>query len=507
MLRSDLFEVAPAPPIVGVAPRLPRHVEPADGEALFSWIAQLGRELGLPARALCAHAFGADTTKAPDWWRRPGAGILMRIAGRTGLPLERLQAMTLTGWVTAFGDEDDDRFGAGRWRGRAPSRRRMAICPLCLADGARPNLQLAWMLGWTGICSCHGIVLERTCPSCGKMLRLPNFNATKPLDLFACGRCGASLKSAAVHGAHMRTIELQDALIEGKRTGTTALPGLGTLDWRTTVALADVLLAMVWVEGANERRQRLFARIAGELRPTGRDPVTTPWTSNYGGLLILAWLFGDLEARLRAAVATLCGPHLDGLLARVSYMDDDLRGRLAPLLAGAVAKPAATRRAWRPWIDSLPESAAVLRERAARERYKHRRQRLTAFAELRDGVPIDEVAAKIGAAPKSIYRWLHRGTATGLEAALERPTGKPGLSSAQAEALGQWIAADRRRQGRRIVAAKTSELFGIDLNLDAASKLLAKHRRAKPGRRRRLWGPKHGPRRAAGPNHDPVPCP
>jgi|HubBroStandDraft_6_1064221.scaffolds.fasta_scaffold114792_1 transposase len=507
VLRSDLFEVAPAPPIAGAAPRLPRHVEPAAGEVLFSWVAQLGRELGLPARAFCAHAFGADMTKAPDWWRRPGANLLMRIASRTGLPRQRLQAMTLTGWVTAFGDEDDDRFGAGRWRGRAPGRRHMAICPRCLAEAARPNLQLTWILGWTGVCSRHGIVLERACPSCWKSLRPTNFTATKLSDLFACRRCGASLKSAAAHGAHVRAVELQDALIEGKRTGATALPGLGTLDWRTTIALADVLLAMVWVEGANERRQRLFARIANDLGPTGRDPVTTPWTSNYGGLLILAWLFEDLEARLRAAVAILCGPRLDGLLARVGYIDDDLRGRLAPLLAGAVAKPAKNRRAWRPWIDGLPENAAVLRERATRERYRHRRQRLTAFAELKDGVSIKEAAAKIGVAPKSIYRWLRRGAANGLEAALERPTGKPALCGAQAEALGQWIAADRRRQGRRIVAAKASELFAIDLNLDAASKLLAKHRRAKPGRRRRLWGPKHGPRRKAGSTHDPAPCP
>lgn len=82
VLRSDLFEVAPAPPIAGAAPRLPRHVEPAAGEVLFSWVAQLGRELGLPARAFCAHAFGADMTKAPDWWRRPGANLLMRIASR-----------------------------------------------------------------------------------------------------------------------------------------------------------------------------------------------------------------------------------------------------------------------------------------------------------------------------------------------------------------------------------------------------------------------------------------
>src|ERR1700723_2375541 len=173
VLRSDLFEVAPAPPIAGAAPRLPRHVEPAAGEVLFSWVAQLGRELGLPARAFCAHAFGADMTKAPDWWRRPGANLLMRIAIRTGLPRQRLQAMTLTGWVTAFGDEDDDRFGAGRWRGRAPGRRHMAICPRCLADARA-----------TGSCSSAPVRLVGS--RCGQRTSPQPSCPT----LFACRRCG-----------------------------------------------------------------------------------------------------------------------------------------------------------------------------------------------------------------------------------------------------------------------------------------------------------------------------
>ena len=505
MLRSDLFEVAPAPHGAGAVLRLPRHVEPVDGEALFSWVAQLGRALELAPRAFCTHAFGVDVAKAPDWWRRPVLGVLLRIASRTGIPPERLQAMTLTGWETAFGDEDDDRFGSGRWRGRTSGRRgNMAICPCCVAEAARPNLQLTWTLGWTGVCSRHGVMLDSTCPCCGKMLQTPKLSAAEPFDLFACRRCGASLKGAAVRGAHAGAVELQDALIEGKRTGMTVLPGMGPLDWRATIALADVLLAMVWVEGANERRQRLFARIARELRPTGLDPAPLPWTANYGGLVILAWLLGDLEARLRCAVAILCAPHLGGLLARVPDMDDDLRSRLAPLLAGAVAKPAETRRAWRRWIDGLPESPAVLRERAAGERYKHRRQRLTAIAELKQGTSVEIAAAKVGVARNSIYRWLHRGAAAGLEAALERPAGKQALSSAQAEALAQWIAGDRRRECGRIVAAKAKELFGVDLNPDAASKLLAKHRHAKRGRRRRLWRPKHGPRREGGSTQDPA---
>ncbi|WP_245479242.1 MULTISPECIES: hypothetical protein [unclassified Mesorhizobium] len=50
--------------------------------------------------------------------------------------------------------------------------------------------------------------------------------------------------------------------------------------------------------------------------------------------------------------------------------------------------------------------------------------------------------------PTSVYRWLDRGIEHGLEATLERPTGKPVLTSAQSEALAQWIRAARANQNR-----------------------------------------------------------
>jgi transposase len=155
----------------------------------------------------------------------------------------------------------------------------------------------------------------------------------------------------------------------------------------------------------------------------------------------------------------------------------------------------------------LPESAAKLRERSSRERYRHRRQRLRALAELKDGKTVTAVAKVVGVRPRSIYRWLYRGAAHGLEGALERSSGYPALKSAQAEAMGQWIASDRRHQNRWAIAARAKEAFGIELNPDAASTLLSRHGRAKPGRRRRLWGPKHGPRQKAGSIHDPAPGP
>lgn len=490
--------------------RLPLYVAPAEGEALMSWVARLGAALGLFPSALGRDAFGVDRRSDPEWWRRPDADTLIRIARRTGIDPARLEAMTLVGWSCTGDDEQADRFAARRWRAPTSKRargRRLDVCVRCVADDPRSCVQLIWMLGWAGVCPRHRTVLTSKCPACATLLRAGTSIADKPVDLLACRRCGTRLAADEDQAACVAALALQNALIVGKRSGTTQLPGLGALDWRTTVALADALLGMVWVGGSDERRRRLFARIGTEIDLAERDRATVPWTGNYGGLLILAWLLEDLAHRLPAAIGTLCAPRLDRLLGRVPNLDEATSDHLRTILASAVAKPREGYRAWRPWLAGLRESAADLRVRAVRERYKHRRQRLTAFAAMKDGASVPSAAAIVGVAPKTLYRWLHRGAADGLDAALERPTGKPALTAYQAETLAQWIASDRLHQTRSAIRSRAVALFGVALNADAASKLLAKHGRAQPGHRRRLWRPKHGPRRTSGSTHDPAPGP
>lgn len=518
MLRSDVFEVAPAPAPPGSCAHLPRHVAPIEGEALVSWIAKLSADLDMAPRLLCRDAFGVDARRDPEWWRRPDAGVLERMESWTGVSRLRLIDMTLSDWAATTDDEEADRFTASHWRRSKASLarpRRLDICPLCVAEAPRPYLQLIWMLGWTSACPHHGVVLSGTCPSCGHVLRLRRLKGAEPVDLLACGRCAARLAGTGGFVAHPAVLGLQAALIAGKRSGTAIVPGVGALAWPTTMALADVLLAMVWARRtkkqrdylAPRRRDRLFASIGRDLGMMQGEWERVPWTKNYGGLLLLAWLLSDLEVRLPKAISTLCTPRLEGLLNPFTELDDITKERLRTILAAATARRPKSRRAWKPWLNELRESAGDLRERAMRERYKHRRQRLRALAELKGGASVEAVATLVGVTPHSVYRWLHRGAVGGLEAVLERPTGKPALTGAQAEAMAQWIACDRLHQNRWAIAARAKEAFGIELNRDAASKLLAKHGRTKPGRRRRLWGPKHGPRQRAGPTHHPAPGP
>lgn len=490
---------------------LPLHVAPQNGEALASWIARLSVNLRLSPLVLGRMAFGIDAAVDPEWWRRPSAETLALIAKRTGVNTSELAAMTFIGWASAWDDETPQRLG-GRRRSVSPPRcsrsdRRVNICLLCLAEDRRRYLRLLWMNGWAGVCPEHRVILTGRCPSCRCVLRLAGLNARQPVDPTICRKCGAKLAGAAGDPANPSALRLQEILVAGKQSDRTELPGAGTFDWSTTMALIDVLLGMVWIDIHRKYRGRLFARVVNDLDLGEHNNDNIVWGSNYGGLLILAWLLDDLAIRLPAAIAILHAPRFDRLLARVPDLSCEMGDRLRMILAPALASVPKGRRSWCNWIKALPETGIDLHARALRERYKLRRQRLFAFAAIRDGIAVEAAAESVGVTARTLYRWLHQGAAHGLEAVLERPRRRSQLSGAQAEALGRWIATDRAHQHRHAVINAAQDQFGIVLNPDQVSGLLRVHRHAKPGRRHRLWKPKpQRARQVTGPTHDPAPC-
>lgn len=507
VLRSDLFAVAAMPPTLAVDGRLPLHVAPAEGEALASWLTSLAALHGLSPLALGRLAFGVDARKDPEWWRHPKPDVLAAIAAKTGLDAGQVADMTFAGWVSARDDEAPHRFTNLRWSPSPPTHargRRVDICPLCLAGDARCYLRLLWMNGWVGVCPDHHVALTGQCPSCHCLLRVASLKAATPIDMAACRKCGAKLAGAKADPAHKIALRLQNALVVGKRSGDTVLPGIGRLDWPTTMALADVLLGMVWIGVPPERHRRLFNRIADDIKLSEDERRWLPWGSNYGGLLILAWLLEDL-GRLPVAIGIVRSPWRERLLDRTPDLTEDIAGRLREILTPAAAPVPKGRRSWRAWIDTLPQSGDDLRVRALGQRYKLRRRRLFALAAVRDGASVVAAAQDVGMTPRTLYRLLLRGAQDGLEAALERPQRRSILTGVQAEALGYWIAAERRRQNHKAVIAEAMTMFGVTLSSQAAFNLLKVHRKPKPGRRQRFWKPKSQRRRTvAGSSHDPV---
>ena len=428
------------------------------------------------------------------WWRRPSDATLGLIGERTGLDRYRLEAMTLRGWATAREDEDAERFTSRRWTTPKPSRRRgRRVDHLPPVRGGRqPALSAAAVAAGMGRrlpSSPHAA--ERTVPEL-----LAADQTEGPECRFACRSSrmpalrGGGLRVQPAQPAHPIVLDLQDVLVAGKRSGVLEPQEVGRIDWATMMAVADMLLGMIWADIATEYRERLFDRIGRDLALSAGDRVALSVTSNYGGLLMLGWLLEDLLRRLPAAIAILKSVRFDGLLGPLEDVDDEAAARLRVILAPAIATHPTERGAWRAWIDRLPESVTDLRRRGDIERYKHRRQRLTAFAELKAGATVVATAQVVGVRPKTVYAWLDRGTEHGLEAALERPTGKPTLTAQEVEALAQWIAADTRNQFNRAVVEHAMSRFGVVLSTTAATKLIAKYGRPKCGRRRRLWKPR-----------------
>lgn len=172
VLRCELFEVAAMPRVSPGIVRLPRHVEPAEDEALVSWLARLGADLELSPLVLGSTAFGVDGRQDPEWWRRPSDAVLAQISARTGLPPARLRAMTLLDYATARSDEAPERLSGRRWVTPASQTphgwqrgRRVDVCRQCLAEDTRPCLRRLWMLGWAGACPTHRHGAERTLPA------------------------------------------------------------------------------------------------------------------------------------------------------------------------------------------------------------------------------------------------------------------------------------------------------------------------------------------------------
>ena len=258
-------------------------------------------------------AFGIDGAADPAWWWRPPEATLFRISTRTGLDPARLRGMTFLGWAATRGDEDVERFANLGWvapKSRRPTRR-VNICRQCIAEDGRPYLRRLWMLGWVGACPLHRAVLTEQCPGCWCVVRVDNLKTALPRKPPTCLRDGGRLAVPETRTAHALVLALQGIMVAGKRDGTAVLPTAGRVNWTTMIAAADMLLGMIWQDVTPRQRERLFDRIAQDVALGQADRAALSTASNYGGLLMLSWLFDDLPLRLPKAIAILRAPRFD----------------------------------------------------------------------------------------------------------------------------------------------------------------------------------------------------
>lgn len=282
-------------------------------------------------------------------------------------------------------------------------------------------------------------------------------------------------------------MQFQRRMLDGRPSGIMDLPEVGAVPWPVAVALFDVLLGVVWIDTKPMARDQLFTRIARDLGTGPFEEIADA----YQGLAILAWMFGAWPTRAQAALAILRAARPRRQIQRWPNLDAESRSKVEALLLAAWPdehhRP--ERAWWRAWIDTLPETGDDLRRQAARERLPHRRARLRAIADVRDGLPV-EVAAEIAdVLPRTLYRWLKRGAKGGLDAALERPRWQY-LSEPQVMELAEWISTaspDGPRWRANRVQNEARRRFAVEISVHVAGRLLRKHG---PWRRRKVLAKK-----------------
>jgi transposase/predicted RNA-binding Zn-ribbon protein involved in translation (DUF1610 family) len=387
-------------------------------------------------------------------------------------------------------DDLRDRFSWSRFQAsRAVNRqqRRMAVCPRCLAEDETPYVRRDWTMGWATVCPVHATALMSDCPECGGKLRLPALSSRDYFTPDRCPRCAFRLGTASPREAHAAVIDMHRRLAEGRVQRTFDLPGHEPVPWPVAMALFDVLLGAVWIDTRPVMRRRLFARIEGDF---GRGAFGNDPTGSYEGLMILAWILEGWPERVRTAIAIVQGPRPRRQLERWRDLDDGIRQTLLDLLLAIWPdqQHPDDRAWWRAWIENLPETGEQLRARAAIDRFPHRRSRLLALADVRDGMPVELAADAAGVMPRTLYIWLKRGAKGGLESALDRQRGA--LNQAQAIEIAQWIAEAPTNQPpwrSNRVKNEVCRRFGLEISLEVASRLLRKHG---PWVRRRISAPR-----------------
>ena len=441
MLRSDLYAVEPCGP-VRRASVLPVHVEPNDGEALYSWLVRLGHRLALTPIDTALQAFAIESWHRPEWWRRPSSAEIAIMARRTGLSTKRIEAMTLTAWAHDRSDERHERFEArGFQRQRAGSAvvRPTPQCGDCLSYDETPFIRLEWTIGWIAVCNKHLTRLVTNCAACGVILSLPGLNLRRPVVIGRCSRCERKIDGSHATPALPVVSDMQVRLLRLKHDGAGSLPGIGWVTWTTLVALVDLVLSALWRSRARYARERLFRRIVID---NGLDPeqrLQIDWPSNYGTLLVLAWLFAEWPGRMTETMELLRAPPLAELVGLVSKVGSEPDGQLVQMLVGIIPDRPPIEVEWRRWLDSLRETADELRERSRRELRQGASERLKALADLRGGTDIATVARQTALRTTTIERWLETGIEYGLDALIAEQMRLSFLTQDQRMAISDWL--------------------------------------------------------------------
>ncbi|MCW1959166.1 MAG: TniQ family protein [Mycobacterium sp.] len=160
---------------------LPIRLEPANGEALDSWLEALAHRTcsGFGDLLVAVGLPTANQQGAGRWVARLTPEQQCSISDATETAADRIRAMTLD-WYSGRALHIDPRKATTTRQSAWSQVRGSRFCPECLAEtGGR--WQLSWRLELTFACTVHRRLLADICPECGKPQRIrPHIGQSVP---------------------------------------------------------------------------------------------------------------------------------------------------------------------------------------------------------------------------------------------------------------------------------------------------------------------------------------
>jgi hypothetical protein len=183
---------------------LPLRLSPLPDEPIDSWLEAYCRRLNVTTGMLLA-ALGLRTHPhelhgVPDYTVLLHPAESRRLADAGGVEVAQLHAMTLRRYDGHVLRVDEARRVVGRsaWWARTRGSR---YCPRCLLERDGRWL-LRWRLSWVFVCTEHGVLLNDSCPACG---RIPRKIATSHSSLRPAGTCPGTADRPC--GVDLRTVD------------------------------------------------------------------------------------------------------------------------------------------------------------------------------------------------------------------------------------------------------------------------------------------------------------
>lgn len=223
---------------------------PVADELLSSYLSRCARIHGMRPTTFAAFHLGSQQVWSRDLDRSASPVLMQTIADLAGLPLARIQTMTMQAWEAQLhpaGHRAGGRAGIGPWITAAGiyhrTRRRYGLqyCSRCL--GESPVFLKVWRLAFITMCPRHRVPLADACPRCD----MPVMPHRQQISARHCHACATDLtrarsSSRAEHRLTAVTLEHQGAFLQALGGGGIAL-GDESLDGSTYAHGMQVLLS------------------------------------------------------------------------------------------------------------------------------------------------------------------------------------------------------------------------------------------------------------------------